>query len=86
MAQGNTSKKCRLKSIEKISNYFIKKIDQNELISTKIKKVCTTLNYIEHFLVLASSVTGCSSISSFASLLVIPIGITSFAKGLKILQ
>ena len=86
MAQGNTSKKCSLKIIEKISNYFIKKIDQNELISTKIKKVCTTLNYIEHFLVLASSVTGCSSISSFASLLVIPIGITSFAKGLKILQ
>ena len=50
MAQGNTSKKCRLKSIEKISNYFIKKIDQNELISTKIKKVCTTLIILNTFL------------------------------------
>ena len=50
MAQGNTSKKCSLKIIEKISNYFIKKIDQNELISTKIKKVCTTLIILNTFL------------------------------------
>ena len=52
--------------------------------SNRHKKVCTTLNYIEHFLVLASAVTGCFSISPFASLLGIPIGITSSAIGLKI--
>ena len=50
----------------------------------KHKKVCTTLNYIEHFLILASTITGCISISAFASLIGIPIGITSSAKGLKI--
>ena len=52
--------------------------------SRKHKKVCTTLNYIEHFLILASTITGCISISSFVSLLGIPIRITSSAIGLKI--
>ena len=52
--------------------------------SRKHKKVCTTLNYIEHFLILASTITGCISISAFASLIGIPIGITSSAIGLKI--
>ena len=44
--------------------------------SRKHKKVCTTLNYIEHFIILASAVTGCISISAFASLIGILIGIT----------
>ena len=42
------------------------------------------LNYIKHFLILASTITGCISISAFASLLGIPIGITSSAIALKI--
>ena len=52
--------------------------------SRKNKKVCTTLNHIEHFLILAFAVTGFISISAFASLLGIPTGITSSAIGLKI--
>ena len=44
----------------------------------------TTLNYIERFLVLASTITGCISISFFASLLGIPIKITSSAIGLRL--
>ena len=52
--------------------------------SRKYKKVCATLNYIEHFLILASSTIGCISISAFTSLPGIPIGITSSAMGLKI--
>ena len=43
------------------------------------------LSYIEHFLVLVSVVTGCISISTFASLLGISIKITSSAIRLKIL-
>ena len=27
--------------------------------SRKNKKVCTTLNYVDHFLILASAITGC---------------------------
>ena len=53
-------------------NYLIEEINQNELISEKHKMICTTLNYIEHFLVVASTITGYVSISAFASL----IGIT----------
>ena len=37
------------------------------------KKVCTTVNYIEHFLSLGSTITGCVSISAFASLVGIPL-------------
>ena len=44
--------------------------------SKKFEKVCTTLNYIEHFLILAFAVTGCISVSAFASLLGIPMGQT----------
>ena len=45
--------------------------------SRKHKKVCITLNYIEHFFILASTITGCISISAFSYLIGIPIGITS---------
>ena len=42
------------------------------------------LNHIEHILILASVVTGCVSIATFASLVGNPIGITSSAVGIKI--
>ena len=45
------------------------------------KKVCTTLNHIEHFLILVSTIAGCISISAFPSLLGISIGIRSSANG-----
>ena len=54
--------------------------------SRKHKKVCAALNYIEYFLILASTITGCISFSAFASLLGIPIGITSSAIGIKICE
>ena len=39
----------------------------NDLISEKHKKTCKYLNYVEHLPVLASTVTGCISISAFTS-------------------
>ena len=51
--------------------------------SRKHKKVCTTLTYIQPFLILASAITGCISIFVFASLLGISMGITIYAIGLK---
>ena len=50
----------------------------------KHKKVCRVLSYIEHSLTAISTITGCASISIFASLVDIPIGITSCTIGLKI--
>ena len=52
--------------------------------SKKHKKVCLTLNYIEHFLILASIINEYVFISAFSSLIGIPIGIRSYAIGLKI--
>ena len=49
----------------------------------KRKNDCTTLNYIEQVLFLFSAITGCISISAFASLICIPVEITSCAIGLK---
>ena len=71
MAEENISQEIRLKNTDETRNYFLEKIKQNELMSKKHKKVCTTLNYIEHFLILASTITGCVSISAFASLVCI---------------
>ena len=78
------SQEFRLKNINKTRNYFLEEIEQDELMSRKHKKVCTTLNYIEHFLILASAITGFISISVFASLIGIPIEIASSAIRLKI--
>ena len=44
----------------------------------------TNLNHIERFLILASTITGCISISFFASILGIPIEITRSAIGLRL--
>ena len=77
------SQEFRLKNIDEKIN-FLGEIKQNELMSKKHQKVCTTLNYIEHFLIFASRITGYISISAFASLLGIPIGITSSEIALKI--
>ena len=84
MVEYNISKDIRSKNIDETRNYFPEEIDQNELMNRKHKNYCTTLKYIEHVLILASTITGCISISAFASLIGIPIGITSSAIGLKI--
>ena len=43
--------------MDETRNYFLEEIKQNELMSRKHKKVCATLNYIELFLILASTIT-----------------------------
>ena len=83
MVEENISQKFRWNDIDETRNHFLEKIEQNALMSKKNKKVCTTPNYIEHFHILASTDTGCISISAFASFLGIPIGIISTAIGLK---
>ena len=49
----------------------------------KHKRFSATLNYIKQLLTLTSVVAGCVSISAFASMVVILIGITSSAVGLR---
>ena len=63
---------------------LIEEINQNKIISKRHKKFCTTSNYIEYLLILASAVSGCVFISAFASLVCIPIGSASSVVELKI--
>ena len=51
--------------------------------SEKYNKTCKYLNYVEHLLILDSTVNGCTSVSAFASLVAIPVAITISAEGLK---
>ena len=67
MSEENISQEFRLKNTDETRNYLIQEINQNELMSKKHKIVDRVLNYIEHLLILISTVTGCVSISAFAS-------------------
>ena len=84
MLEENIYPEFRLKKIDEIRNYLIEEISQNKLMSKKYKKVCRVSNYIDHLLVVTSTITGCISIFAFASLIGISIGITSSAIGLKV--
>ena len=52
------------------------------MISKKFRKARRVMSHIEHLLVLVSTVTGCVSVSAFASLVGIPVGIANSAVGL----
>ena len=52
--------------------------------SKKNKKTCKYLTYVEHLFILASTITGCVSISAFDLLVYVSVGITSSAVGLKL--
>ena len=51
----------KLKNINETRNYYLEEIEQ---MSKKHKNVCKTLSYIEHILILASTITGCMSTSA----------------------
>ena len=70
--------------MDETRKYFLEERKQNELMSNKHKNVCATLNYIEHFIILVSAITGCISTIDFASLIGILMGTTNSAIGLKI--
>ena len=84
MAEENISQEFSLKNMDERRNYLVEKINRNKLMSKKHKNDCTTLNYIEHFVILGSTVTRCVSISAFVSLVGIPIGVMSSIIRLKI--
>ena len=76
----------RLRKIDEARNYLLDEIKYNDLTSEKYNKTCKYLNYIEELLILVSTVTGCVSISAFASLVWVPVGITSSAVEIKICE
>ena len=50
-------------------NYLFKEINQNELMNKKHKIFYRVLNYIEHLLIVISTITRHVSISAFVSLI-----------------
>ena len=59
----------------------IDEIKHNDLMSEKYKNTRNYLNYFEKFFILVSAVTGCVSVSTFASLVRVPVSITSSGIG-----
>ena len=74
----------RLRKIDETRNYVLDEMKNNDLMSKKYKRTYNYLNYVEQLRILVSTVTGCASISAFASLVCVPVGITSSAVGIKI--
>ena len=68
--------RVQIKKIDETSNYLLDEIQHNDLLSGKYKKPYKYSNYVEHLLILVSTVTSCISISAFASLVCVPVGIT----------
>ena len=56
----------RLRNTDETRNYLLGEINHNDLMSEKYKKTCKYLNYVEHLLILSSTISGCVSISAFA--------------------
>ena len=79
MSKKNMNQQFRLTKIDEIRNYLIKEINRNGLMSKD--RVLDYIDIISHIAI--SPITGCVSISGFASLVGIPIGITSSETELK---
>ena len=77
MVAENISQEFRLKNIDETRNYLIEEINRNEMMSKKHKKVCATLSYMKHFLILGSAINECVFISAFSSLVGFPVGLIS---------
>ena len=78
-----SSLEFRSKILDETRNYFLDEVKHNDLKSGKYKKTCKYLKYVEDLLMLVSTVTGRVSFSSFASLVCVPISITSSIVGVR---
>ena len=68
--------------INKIKNCFTTKIQEIEIISKKLSKYITTLDYFDKTLIALSAISGGMSIVSFVSIIESPVGIASAIFGL----
>ena len=71
------NQKFRLKKPSEIEDYFIAEIEERELMSKKLSKYFSFFDYFDKSLIDLSVTGGRVSIASFATVIGIPIGITS---------
>ena len=74
----------RLRKIDETRTYLLDLTKHNDLISEKYKETWECLNYVEHMIIPASTIAGSISVSAFASLVSVPIGVTSSTVGLSV--
>ena len=74
----------RLRKIEEVRSYLLDEIKHNDLMSGKYNMTCKYLNSVQLLCILISTVTGCLSVSVFALLVAILLGIMSSAVGIKV--
>ena len=74
----------RLRKMDKTSNCLLDEVNHNDLKCEKCKKTWKYLIYVELLPILVSKVSACALISAFASLVCVPVGITSFALEMKV--
>ena len=67
----------RLNKISEIEDYFIAEIKESELMSKKLSKYISFFDYFDKSLIVLSVTSRSFSIASFATVIGIPIGITS---------
>ena len=67
----------RLNKMSEIEDYFITEIKERKLMSKKLSKYISFFSYFEKSLIILSVASGSISIASFATVIGIPIGITS---------
>ena len=67
----------RLNKINEIEDYFIVEIKERELMSKKLRKYISFFDYFDQSLIDLSVTSGRLSIASFATVIGVPIGITS---------
>ena len=79
-----SSLKLGLKKVDETRRYTLDGISHDDLTSKKYNKTCQYLIYVEHLFILVSTVTGCVSFFAFASLVCVPVGISSSAVGIKL--
>ena len=59
IAEENMSQERIPKNMSKMRTHFLEEIQKNRLMRKKHEKVCTTLYYIEHFLIVTPTISGC---------------------------
>ena len=71
------NKQFRLNKISQIEHYFIAEIKERELMSEKLSKYISFFDYFDKSLIVLSVKSDGVSIASFATVIGVPIGITS---------
>ena len=73
----NDQQQFRLNEINKIKDYFVAEIEERELMSERLSKYITSLDYFDKSSIVLCVTTGIISIVSYATVIGAPVGMGS---------